>query len=219
MNDQGHPPEGDLTTLYVRRAAGGDPDGVAWIIERFTPVLLAQAEYRLGRNFRRAYDPEDLVNDVWAVALPRLGGLSPRGGRITPVVMKFLSTTLLHRFSALVRKQLRAGAVEEAAPAGENTGGPDPVDALPAETLGVITRVVREETRRGVAEAIDELGDTEREILILRGVEQNPVPFIASTLGLTENAVYLRYHRALKKLRRRLEGSVFEEFPADRPGA
>ena len=38
----------NLTTLHVRQAVAGDLDSQSWIIERFTPLLLAQARYRSG---------------------------------------------------------------------------------------------------------------------------------------------------------------------------
>ena len=64
--------DGDLTTFHVRKAVGGDDDSLGWVVTRFSPVLMAQADYRLGAQLRALYDPEDLVADVWAVAIPKL---------------------------------------------------------------------------------------------------------------------------------------------------
>ena len=44
---------------------------------------------------------------VWVVALPRLPELPPRDERHTPVLLKFLSTTLLYRINNLVQKHIR----------------------------------------------------------------------------------------------------------------
>lgn len=49
------------TTPHVRRAIGGDHASMGWLVERFSPLLLLQAEYRLGRTLRGRFDPEDLV--------------------------------------------------------------------------------------------------------------------------------------------------------------
>ena len=62
-----------LTTLHVRRA---------------------QAEYRLGPRLRRHVDPDDMVQEVWATALPRLPELGecppPSGpGSHSATVLKF----------------------------------------------------------------------------------------------------------------------------------
>jgi len=80
------------TTLHVRRAKGGDRDSLAWLADRFSPLLLAQARYRLRGRLARWVQPEDVVQDVWAVALPALPGLEASDGRETPVVLKFLAT-------------------------------------------------------------------------------------------------------------------------------
>src|SRR5262245_6482251 len=98
-----HEPRGeDLTTLHLRAALRGDRAGLEWFVERFTPLLLAQASHRLGPELRRLTDPEDLVQDVWVRVLPRLAGLKPRDGRMTPVVLRFASSTLLNRLNSLL---------------------------------------------------------------------------------------------------------------------
>jgi len=94
------------TTRIVRGAREGDPLALGQMVERFTPWLLVQARYRLGGRLKHLCDPEDLVNDVWAVAFPRLRGLDARDGRYTPVLVRFLSTTLLHRLEDLIDKHL-----------------------------------------------------------------------------------------------------------------
>src|SRR5262245_53247125 len=98
--ETGDAPE-DPTTYHVRRAREGEESSLRWVVARFTPLLRAAADYRLGKHLRGLYEPEDLLQDVWAVALPRLGDLIPRSERYTPVLLKFLSTTLLRRIQHL----------------------------------------------------------------------------------------------------------------------
>lgn len=203
------------TTVHVRRAREGDGDALAWIVCRFSPVLLAQARYRLGARLAAVADPEDLVNDVWLVALGRLAEIPPRGGRFTPVLMKFLSTTLLHRLQALLRKHIlgKPTRVEAAPDAGRTSA--DPLAALPAMTRGVVTRVVAHEQEAAVSLALARLGEADREVIVLRGIEQNSAQAVAAQLGIEETAARVRYHRALKRLRAQLPQSIFSEFPED----
>jgi RNA polymerase sigma factor (sigma-70 family) len=72
---------------------------------------------------------------------------------------------------------------------------------------------VRRETQCLVHACIDELNQNDREIVILRGVEQLPNQTVATILDLTPQAVAMRYRRALERLRDRLPGSVFDELP------
>jgi RNA polymerase sigma-70 factor (ECF subfamily) len=194
------------TTRHVRRAVEGSQDSVAWLVERFSPLLLAQALHRLGPHLRRLYDPEDLVQEVWAVSLPRLAGLGPRDGRFTPVVLKFLSTTLLYRVQNLLQKHLRGGAQDGAHEVSAT------FSELPAATGRLISGAVRSEQQETLRAAIDRLPEVDRQILVLRGIEQNPVQEVAALLKLKPNTVTVKYRRALERLREKLPGSVFEEL-------
>ena len=70
---------GDKTTVHVRRAISGDSQSLAWIVARLTPLLIAQAHYRLGTKLRTRYEPEDIVQDSFAVALETIGKFTWRG--------------------------------------------------------------------------------------------------------------------------------------------
>ncbi len=196
------------TSAHVRRAVDGDGESLDWLIGRFSPLLLAQASERLGPHLRRVHDPEDVVQEAWAVALPKLAGLTARDGRYTPVVLKYLGTTVLYRVQNLLRKQLGHAAVI----AGEDGLA---LSQLPAETVDRISRAVRSERERALRSAIDALPKQDRRIVLRRGVEQEPVQEIAAELGLAPNTVSVKYRRALAKLRDALPGSVFEELDED----
>ena len=99
----------------------------------FRPLLVAQANYRLGRILRDRYDAEDIVHDAWIVALSRLAELRPRDGRYTPVLLKFLSSTIVHRVGNLLKKHVR-GALLDLEPAGDSPTSE--TETPPAETSG-----------------------------------------------------------------------------------
>ena len=196
-----------VTSYHVRRARGGDEESLAWIVNRFAPLLRVTSEYRLGKALRSLYDPEDIVNEVWAVVLPKLRELKARDERYTPVLLKFLSTTLLNKVNNLVQKHIRGKPTREA-----RRTDLDPLEKLEADTTGVIHRLLRMEARDLVAEALEKLEPKDREILILRGIEQHPYKEIAALIGADSKSLAVRYQRALEKLRRQLPGSIYEEF-------
>lgn len=178
---------------------------LGWLVGRFSPLLLAQARYRMGERLRARYEPEDVVNDVWARVLPRLAELSERDGRRTPVLLRFLSTTLLHRINNLLRlAATNADAAE-----------PGALAALDESTRGPLTRVVEEE-RQGIAlAALEELAARDREVVLLRALEQHSNAEVAAALGVEPNTAAQVYRRALEKLRRKLPGSIFDELEAE----
>ncbi len=200
----------EVTTVHVRRARDGDRDAASRLVERLTPVLLAQAAWRLGPRLRRIKDPEDLVAEAWLTLLPRLATLPPRDGRYTPVLLRFLGTTILHRVNALARHQLR----RDTATAGAEPEATGPTPSI--EITGVVTAAMRRERHDALHDALLALPTQDREIVFLRGIEQQENRVVAELLGITPEAAAMRYHRALRRLRERLPGSVFEEL--DAPG-
>ncbi len=187
------------TSIHVRRAKDGDVSSVAWLVRRLGPLLEAQARYRLGGRFSGECDPEDLVQEAWAIALPRLGGLDARAGRETPVLLRFLATTILNLVNNLARRALRRGT------------GPLDTDVR-ASAPGPATLAGSRDAQDSVRAAIADLPDADREILVLRGIEGLEPAAIADLLELSPNTVAQRWRRALTRLRARLPASVFDEL-------
>lgn len=192
------------TTYLVRRARTGDSASLDAMVARLSPLLLAVADYRLGPALRARVDPEDIVNEAWLVTLPRLAELAERESRVTPVLLKFLTTTINHLINNLLRRRI-AGRHDAA-------DGVTSVSRLPAEASGAITRAVRNEAEEAVHKCIAELPARDREIVLLRGIEQNSSATVATLLGLSVAAVDKRYSRAIARLRQLLPSSVFAEL-------
>ena len=192
------------TTHHVRAALDGDMKEMAWLVERFTPLLLVQARSRLRRHLRHVVDPEDLVQEVWAVALRRWEDLSPRG-RATPAVLKFLSTTLVNLYRRLQARHLQGKPLRE----GDSSGV---LRGLPDDTLGIVTHAVQREQQGAVQKAIDSLPELDREIVVLRGIEQVENNTAAAILGEKPNTVSRRFQRALARLEQVLPHTVIEDL-------
>jgi RNA polymerase sigma-70 factor (ECF subfamily) len=194
------------TSVQLRAALAGDEASLGWLVQHLSPLLYAQARWRLGGLLGHACDPDDLVQDAWLVALPHLHELQPRDGRATPVLLRFLSTTILNRINNLAKAQLRhGGAVHDAGTTGAATG-------VAERITGVVTAAVREERRRLVLEAIDALDPIDREVLLLRAVEQRSGRTTAELLRISVDAVAMRYGRARQRLRARLSDSLLGEL-------
>jgi len=72
--------------------------------------------------------------------------------------------------------------------------------------------LARSETREIVRRAIDQLPETYRSVLLLRDIEELNTEEAARLLGVTENAVKIRLHRARQALRMLLEPSFRRAF-------
>lgn len=179
-----------LTSMHVRRAIEGEPGSLSWLVRRLTPLLRAQVEYRLGEKLRRIYEVDDLVNDAWLVALPKLAELPQRDGRHTPVLLRFLSTTIIYRIQNLLRRHLRGQASDLSALDAESR-------TISREDLrsGVVTNAVRAERHAAVHDAIADLDERDREIVLLRGIEQQSNSTVSGrrrSIRLNDVAGFLR---------------------------
>ena len=201
------PGEPGETSLHLRRAVAGDAASLEWLVVRLSPILVLEARERLGPYLRKLYDAEDLVQDAWLVAIPRLGDLPERGGRLVPVVLRFLCTCILHQVNNLLRKHL--GQVEETR--ASLVQMPETA-VLVTESTDIVSRVSRHDTYRQILAVLEDLPDLERRIILLRGVEQCSTAEVGLLLSLKPNTVAVKYRRTLERLRQRLPRSVFDEL-------
>jgi RNA polymerase sigma factor (sigma-70 family) len=198
----------DQTSLFVRQAVAGETAAVEWLVGHFQPLVEAQVRLRL-RGHGTTQDVEDLAAEVWMVTLRHLGDLQARAGRLTPVLVSYLGTTVLQTCNNFLRKRAR----QHLQGAGDDSAAPG-VSALPAETLGVVTRAVQRDLGVAVARCLDELSDDKREVLVLRLMEQRSNQEIGALLDLPPNTIAVRYKRALEELRRVLPGELYADIAA-----
>jgi len=203
----------DATTYHVREAQSGKPKSLEWLVKRFSPLLLTSARYHLGKVLRELYDPEDLVNEVWLVTLPKISQLSPRDGRLTPVLLKYLSTTLTFKVNNLIEKHITGKPKKERSK--DDGESNDLLNHLSADSTGIVTRVMRSERDDAVRSALEDLGGQHREIIVLRGIGQLPYKEISVLVGDNPTRLAGRYRQALQSLRKALPNSVFDEFLED----
>ena len=194
------------TTLQVRRAMAGDPESVEWVIHRFGPALAEQARFRMPRLLSGIYTSEDVIQDVWITVLPRLGALEPGSHGMTQVLLRYFSTAVVNRIHELARKHARGEHLERSQGSGTN------LSRLIAESTGIHTRVHRGEAAKTLHETLEAMDPLDREIMILRGIEQHSNDEAAELIGEKANTVSRRYARALIKLRERLPNSIFADL-------
>jgi RNA polymerase sigma-70 factor, ECF subfamily len=197
-------PRDQLTSVHVQKAIGNDRESVAWLVSRFTPLLMCMARQRISASLRRFVDPDDVVAEVWMTVLFTLPELEPSKGSLSRGLLSFASTVLSRRIRDLLEKHVINKPV--------TVEIQDPGAAILDPARGVVTLTIAEERRGRVWEALSLLSDTDREILVLHGIEGHPNKLVAARLGLTPENVGVRYHRALKRLRELIPSSVFEEL-------
>ncbi len=165
-------PSGD--DVLVRRARAGDRAAFGALYDRFAPMVHGVLLARVPRA-----DVDDLVHDVFMLAMRRLEGL-----RDPAAFGPWLAAIARNRSRDHYRRQRETDALTT------DVAGPTPQHA---EALAVL-------------DAIRALPEAYRETLVLRLVEGMTGPEIAARTGLTHGSVRVNLHRGMHLLRDALEG-------------
>jgi RNA polymerase sigma factor (sigma-70 family) len=119
-------------------------------------------------------------------------------------LLRFLATAILHRVNNLARAVLRPD--RQVAPRDQSVAG------LTLEQTGAVTAAVRAEQRLHLLAAVDALDTIDRDVLLLRGVEQRALQTVAELLGISIDAVSMRFTRALGRLRAHLPAALVADL-------
>lgn len=190
------------TTGYPTDAAliaglqAGDSQAFETLIRRYSGKLLRLARRFLGNE----EDARDAFQDAMVAVYRSIGSFEATA----------MLSTWLHRIvvnAALMKLRAKRRRPEETdiepyLPKFREDGHQLEPSA-PWETAEDILQ--REETRALVREAIEQLPDPYRIVLHLRDIEEMSTEETAAILGITQNAVKIRLHRARQALRTLLD--------------
>jgi RNA polymerase sigma-70 factor (ECF subfamily) len=183
-------------------ARAGDAAAVTELLARHRSRLRTMVGVRLDPRVAARVDPSDVVQEALLEAHRRLGKyLREPPLPFYPWLRQLTWDRLVHLHQRHVAARKRS--VRQEVPLGLLLS--DDSVALLARNLASAespqTRLLQAEFRDRVRSALEQLSQTDREVLILRFMEQLSVEEIGALLGLGESAVKMRHLRALQKLR------------------
>jgi RNA polymerase sigma-70 factor (ECF subfamily) len=181
----------------VERWRGGDQSVFADIVARYQPRL-ARLAYRL-LGWRDEVD--DVVQDVFVRALEKRGsfrGEASLATWLTRIMLNACRNRLRRRRLARVVFPWRRGTRPHSADAAD-PGSSSAVSR--ARPDGAVSAGERAES---VRRAVRSLPDREREVIVLRYLEDLPIEVIAGIVNETRGAVDVRLSRARQRLRQAL---------------
>jgi RNA polymerase sigma-70 factor (ECF subfamily) len=195
------------TEELLDHAGTGDRTARQELLARHRGRLRQMVALRIDRRMAARVDPSDVVQEALADAAQSLSDyLRDRPLPFYPWLRQFAWERLLqlHRQHlqakrrSVTREQLRIFDVA------------DESEAVLAERLvnsgsSPSARLLAAELRERVRAALEALEPHDREVLVLRYLEQLTTKEIAAVLEITEAAVKTRHRRALERLRRRLD--------------
>lgn len=194
---------GELATEHLlARARGGEDLAVQELLARYRGRIRQMVSLRMDPRLSARVDASDVVQDAMAAALQQLPAYLRRGDdAFYPWLRQIALERLIDAHRRHVGAQRRSVVREEQ----RNVYLSDASTLLLANRLAASGtspsgRAMRGERKQQVRAALDRLEPEEREIVILRHLEQLPHKEIAAVLELTPEAARSRYRRAMERL-------------------
>jgi RNA polymerase sigma-70 factor (ECF subfamily) len=198
------------TTHLLEQIEAGDADAFGKLLARHENALRSFVSLRLDRRVQSRLDPSDVVQETELEVHRRLKDFLDR--RPMPFRV-WLRKTAYERLLNLRRHHVASArrSVERDV-------------SLPANSALMLARpfldqasspsraLARKDLMRRVQQALTALSETDREVLLMRHVEELPYSTVARILDTEPAAARKRYGRALLRLRAVLvEAGLFEE--------
>lgn len=197
-------PDADETHILLKGVEQEGPEAVGRLWERHREPLKRMIQFRLDPMLGRRVDASDVVQEVLLKADQRLGDYLRNPTIPFSLWLRQIARDHVidehrrHRVAA--RRSLDREQSLVAAEFADRSSlllmaelrDPNPTPAADA---------LRRELERRFRDALKQLGDDDREIILLRHFEQLSNGDVARSLGLSEAAAGMRHLRALRKLR------------------
>jgi RNA polymerase sigma-70 factor (ECF subfamily) len=192
------------TEALVRRAAGGDAEARHALLDRHRRRLGRMVELRMDPRMRGRVDPSDVVQEALIAASGRMERyLTGRPLPFYPWLRQIAWEKLVHLHDRHLRAAKRSVAREQYfRPEISDESALDLAQRFMGGASSPSAAALRQELQERVRRALNGLPDDDREVLLLRYLEQLPSKDIAAITGSSEAAVNMRHMRALERMRR-----------------
>ena len=201
-------PDGSFERL-LRQTRLGDAMAQGDLLRRFEPWMRLLARIHSDRRFQAKFDESDIVQQTQIEALrgfPQFRGSTE--GEFTAWLRQIMAHTLAHEVRRFQGAQKRDIDLEvslncDLARSSQRLGA-----MLASSEPSPSQRAVQRELDVLLAQALENLPDDYREVLILRHVENLSHDEIAQRMNRSVGAVRMLWTRALLSLRQELGGSA-----------
>jgi RNA polymerase sigma-70 factor (ECF subfamily) len=194
-------PEADTDQL-LDRAAGGDAAARGQLLQRHRQRLKRMVAVRADPRLAARVDPSDIVQETLADAAAQLDDyLRRRPLAFYPWLRGIAQNRLAALYRRHVQARRRSVTREERALGLPDRSALELAERLFARGSSPSAGLQRDEVRSRVRAALAALSERDREVLVLRHLEELSAREAGQVLGLSEGAVRVRHLRALHRLR------------------
>ncbi|MEM6691433.1 MAG: sigma-70 family RNA polymerase sigma factor [Planctomycetota bacterium] len=207
------PSDQNKTEDLLEKAREGDSMAINALLQKHRGSVRRLVEMRLDRKVQRRVDVSDVVQDVMVEANNRLERYLQDPAMAFHLWLRqiawdrIIDTYRRHRVSA---KRNMDREQPMSVPAGAEQSTMELAVQLCDPALTPAAAATQKEIAAQVETVIEQLGDQDREIILMRHYEHLTNLEIAQVLGLNPPAASMRYLRAVRRLRELLEEQSIE---------
>jgi len=187
------------------KARQGVPDALGRLLELYRGYLRLLLRLQIGRRLRSKVDDSDLIQETFLEAhrqFERFRGQSE--GELVNWLREILATRLAAVIRHYFKTQRRDLRLEQELARAFDASSQGMIKNLIAPKSSPSDAAVRREQSVLLADALEKLPETYREVIILVHLEGLSFPDVATKMGKTLDSVKNLWARALAKLRRML---------------
>jgi RNA polymerase sigma-70 factor (ECF subfamily) len=197
-------PNSEETQQLLRDAGGGNSDAVNRLMDRHRAALRHMVEMRLDRALAGRVDASDVVQDVLLEAHGRLDDFIANPSMPFHLWLRQLAKDQIidmHRRHRAAKRRSVDREQRLHAPEYADRSSIDLANLLKDQELTPAAATIRKEIEGRFLAALEQLGDDDREMILMRHFEHLGNSEAATALGLSPAAAGMRYLRALRRLR------------------
>lgn len=204
-------PEGDQTLSLLAEIREGDPEAVNALIERHREAVRRFVRMRMDQAIAQRVDASDVVQDVIFEASRRLEDYIKNPVMPFHLWLRHLAKDRIIDMHRRHRAAQRRSVDREQAIASlgdDDRSAADLAQLLRDAELTPAAASVRREMEQRFLDAVNQLDDSDREIIMMRHFEHFTSAEAATALDLSAAAAGMRYLRAIRRLREVLGDSA-----------
>lgn len=197
-------PDPAETDRLLAAAQAGEPAAVDRLLEEHREGLRRVVAVRLDKRLSQRVDASDIVQDVMLEASRRLREYLAKPAMPFGLWLRHIARDRLIDAHRRHRQAQRRSLDREQPLAVPGLGEHSSLDLAGQLADGELTpaaAAIRQELERRFLLAVEQLGEDDREIILMRHFEQLANEEAATALGLTPAAAGMRHLRALRRLR------------------
>jgi RNA polymerase sigma-70 factor (ECF subfamily) len=187
-------------------AKAGDGAALGRLLERYRNYVGLLIQLQVGRRLRSKVDIDDLLQEIWLEIHRKIASFRGNSERefltwARRLIGSILANQVRHYFGTKQRDlRLERALIDELDQSSRSLN-----ESLVAAQSSPSQQAVRREQAVLLADALQDLPEDYREVIILRQLEGLSFPDVARRMDRTENSVKNVWLRALARLRRTLE--------------